>query len=305
MWRSLLMGEIQLSLQTEGTAGGLKTLTEADKAYAESFSEAIDVTNSTMILQYGSAAQKKVSSFADSALRSIPDHDLEEISQDLTKLIVVLEQFERDFDQRDKLNKTVKSLYDKVELQASETARRLEIHRSSLLRHMNLLRKHYESCLDTVKEFDMYIYAGKLCINRSRAETLTELAEQAKHSGSQIDVIAAADYKDACARLERKLYDLSVTRQLPIQTASYIRTVMNSDELMAENLRRLNANAFPLWKQRLVLSMGYSYDTEASPAMFHETNQTLIAALKQMTAAMKKSLEERKKAEQLFHGKKS
>ena len=58
--------------------------TEAERKVINDFSEKIDITNATMVLQYGSAAQKKLSDFSESALSNVRTKDLGEVG-DLVK----------------------------------------------------------------------------------------------------------------------------------------------------------------------------------------------------------------------------
>ena len=57
------------------------------------FSQKIDITDSNIVLQYGSAAQKSVSSFSENALSKVRTKDLGAVGQDLTELVVELKGF--------------------------------------------------------------------------------------------------------------------------------------------------------------------------------------------------------------------
>ena len=60
--------------------------TEAERKVIADFSEKIDITNATMVLQYGSAAQKKLSDFSESALGNVRTKDLGEVGGLVTDL---------------------------------------------------------------------------------------------------------------------------------------------------------------------------------------------------------------------------
>ena len=70
-----------------------KLLTEEERIAVEEFSKKINVRDTNMILQYGAAAQKSVSSFSESALEKVRSKDLGEIGQDLSALVVELKGF--------------------------------------------------------------------------------------------------------------------------------------------------------------------------------------------------------------------
>ena len=71
---------------------------EAERKVINDFSQQIDITNSTMVLQYGSAAQKKLSDFSESALANVRTKDLGEVGDLVTDLVGELKGFDIDED---------------------------------------------------------------------------------------------------------------------------------------------------------------------------------------------------------------
>ena len=54
-------------------------LTEAERKMVDEFAQKIDVTDSSVVLQYGAAAQKNIASFSENALNSVRTKDLGEV----------------------------------------------------------------------------------------------------------------------------------------------------------------------------------------------------------------------------------
>ena len=288
--------KIELELEEEDSGPFLTRLSDEERAYAEKFAERINPANTVMILQYGSAAQKKISDFTDSGLRSVPSNDLSEIAEDLNRLIEALKKFDSDYDRKAQLKKSFRSLYDRAESKVRESARRIELHRSSLLRHITMLDRTYASILNIVREFDMYILAGKKCLKVSREVTLPRMVREAEASSLRQDTLAAADFRDGCDRLERKLYDLSVSRELPVQMCMQVRAVQNSDAVMSENLRNLSTNVFPLWKERMMLALGLTGGPDdVDPEVFHQTDKILLSSLGSIVKIHENGMKEREK----------
>ena len=258
-------------------------LSEADMRYAREFSSQIDVSDTKMILQYGYQAQKHVIDFSERSLSDLPQHDYDEIRDDLNKMKLSIRAFEREVLSSPQLNNNsenafdaFKTAYERISSKLSETARRLEIHRSSLLRHHDRLEKHYETCMGCIREYDMYIYAGQLALDKARREQLNELLKRAEKTGLKEDVLYAKDFSDNCTRLEKKLSDLSLSRQLPFQMCTEIRMMQNTDILIGENLRSVCVNAFPLWKSRMILALGTGTERVFDPKLIEETDAKLI-----------------------------
>ena len=69
-------------------------LTEEQKKQVDEFVKQIDLTQSNVVLQYGSAAQRKIANFSDNTLQSVKTKDLGETGEMLSDLIVELKGFD-------------------------------------------------------------------------------------------------------------------------------------------------------------------------------------------------------------------
>ena len=259
-------------------------LSESEKATIDSFSQQIDITKSDITLQYGAAAQKKVSDFSDAALKNIRTKDLGEVGKLLNDLVVELKDFDGDdekkgffaslFDKGQDKATSFKIKYDSAEKNVEKVASMLEEHQITLLKDIALLDELYERNNRNSKELAMYILAGRKKLTEVREKQLPELIAKAKASGLPEDAQAANDLEQACVRFEKKLYDLELTRQVSIQMAPQIRLVQNNDTLMTEKIQSTIVNTIPLWKNQIVLSLGIQHSKEAMEAQREVTNMT-------------------------------
>lgn len=71
-------------------------LSEEEKAMVESFATQIDLTNSTMILQYGAGTQKKMADFSETALENVKTKDLGEVGGLLSNVVTELKSFDEE-----------------------------------------------------------------------------------------------------------------------------------------------------------------------------------------------------------------
>ena len=120
----------------------------------------------------------------------------------------------------------------------------------------------------------MYILAGKQKLEEVRTGKLRELEQQAKASGLAEDAQTAKDLADKCARFEKKIHDLELTRAISIQTAPQIRMIQNNDNVMVEKIQTTLMNTIPLWKNQMVLALGIAHSTEAAQAQRQVTDIT-------------------------------
>ena len=251
-------------------------LTEAEQKMVDDFSEKIDLNDSGIVLQYGSAAQKKIADFSDNALEGVRTKDLGEVGNMIIDLVAELKGFNIEPEEKKGFFSIfkkagsgiakLKTKYDKAEVNVDRITGVLEDHQNQLLTDIVMLDKMYENNLSYFKELTMYILAGKKKLEQERATTLIELEEKAKTSGLAEDAQAANDFANLCDRFEKKLHDLEMTRTISIQMAPQIRLIQNGDTLMAEKIQSTINNTIPLWKNQMVLALGLAHSKAAVEA---------------------------------------
>ena len=271
-------------------------LTEAEQKMVDDFSEKIDLNDSGIILQYGSAAQKKIADFSDNALEGVRTKDLGEVGNMITDLVAELKGFNIEPEEKKGFFSIfkkagsgiakLKTKYDKVEVNVDRITGVLEDHQNQLLTDIVMLDKMYENNLSYFKELTMYILAGKKKLEQERATTLIELEEKAKTSGLAEDAQAANDFANLCDRFEKKLHDLEMTRTVSIQMAPQIRLIQNGDTLMAEKIQSTINNTIPLWKNQMVLALGLAHSKAAVEAQ-REVSDLTNELLKKNAEALK------------------
>ena len=271
-------------------------LTEAEQKMVDDFSEKIDLNDSGIILQYGSAAQKKIADFSDNALEGVRTKDLGEVGNMITDLVAELKGFNIEPEEKKGFFSIfkkagsgiakLKTKYDKAEVNVDRITGVLEDHQNQLLTDIVMLDKMYENNLSYFKELTMYILAGKKKLEQERATTLIELEEKAKTSGLSEDAQAANDFANLCDRFEKKLHDLEMTRTISIQMAPQIRLIQNGDTLMAEKIQSTINNAIPLWKNQMVLALGLAHSKAAVEAQ-REVSDLTNELLKKNAEALK------------------
>ena len=286
-----------LTLETEQPAQELQTapkkeeapvlddssLTPEEKKMVDDFAKKIDLTNTSLVMQYGAGAQKKMADFSGSALDNVRTKDLGEVGELLTGVVSELRNFDVDEEEKgffgffkrtsNKLN-TMRAKYEKAEGNINKVCESLEQHQVQLMKDVALLDKMYELNKVYFKELSMYILAGKKKLQKVQQEDLPALAAKAKASGLPEDAQAANDLAAMCNRFEKKLHDLELTRMISIQMAPQIRLVQNNDTLMSEKIQSTLVNTIPLWKSQMVLAMGITHSQQAAQAQREVTDMT-------------------------------
>ena len=257
-------------------------LTDEERRTVDAFAQQIDLTNSTLVLQYGAGTQKKMADFSEDALNNVRSKDLGEVGDLLSGVVKELRGFDEEeekgffgiFKKASNKIETMKAKYAKAEANVNEIVKVLEKHQVQLMKDTALLDKMYELNLTYFKELSMYILAGKKKLAEVRNTQLKELLDKARLSGLPEDAQAAKDLDSMCNRFEKKIHDLELTRMISIQTAPQIRLVQNNDTQMVEKIQSTIVNTIPLWKSQMVLALGVEHSAQAAAAQREVTDMT-------------------------------
>ena len=164
---------------------------EAEQRQIDQFAEQIDLTNMDQIMKYGTAAQKKSSSFSEAALKGVKTKDFGEIGTLLASLTTEVRGLDDKDDKggflglfkkgRNKVEE-MKVRYSDSETNINKIAKALEAHQFTLLKDISLMGKLYDENKLYFKELSMYIAAGQKKLNEVRNGKLKELQEKAQKS---------------------------------------------------------------------------------------------------------------------------
>ena len=261
-----------------------QTFSPEEQAQIDEFAKKIDITNSSLVFQYGAGTQQNIASFSDTALNNVRSKDLGEVGDMIAGLVTELRSFNVDSDEkkglfsflRQKVDKVqlLKNRYDDVEVNVNKLVNELENHQVQLLKDIAMLDKMYDLNMAYFKELSMYILAGKKKLADVRANELQQAMDKAKASGLPEDAQAARDLADQCERFEKKLYDLELTRNISLQMGPQIRLLQNNNTMMAEKIQSTIVNTIPLWKNQMVLALGLAHSQQAMQAERAVTDMT-------------------------------
>lgn len=297
--------DLQTVTQTEEAVFDESILTPEERKAVNDFADQIDLKNSTVILQYGAGAQKKIADFSETALSKVRSKDLGEIGELLSGVVYELKKFDEEeekgflgiFKKGGNKIAAMKSKYDKAEVNINKICTVLEEHQIQLLKDTAMLDKMYDLNKNYFKELSMYILAGKKKLEKVRTQELPKLMEHADKSGFPEDAQAVNDFVALCDRFEKKIHDLELTRMVSIQMAPQIRLVQSNDTIMSEKIQSTLVNTIPLWKSQMVLALGINHSTQAAQAQKEVTDMTNELLKKNAAVLKMATVETAKEAE--------
>ena len=272
-------------------------LSEEERKIVDEFSKKIDIKNSSIVLQYGAAAQKNIASFSENALASVKTKDLGAVGDDLAELVTELKGFDAEEEKKGFLGlfkkpvdalEQMKVKYTSAEKNVDKIVAALEAHQITLMKDVAMLDQMYALNEKYYKELTMYIVAGKKRLADVRANELEELRKKAEDSNSPDAAQEYNDFVNLINRFEKKIHDLELTRQISVQMGPQTRLLQNNDTLMIEKIQSSLVNTIPLWKSQMVLALGLEHSKEATRAQ-QEVTELTNAMLKKNADILKTS----------------
>ena len=113
------------------------------------------------------------------------------------------------------------------------------------------LEKLYNANLDYFQKLELYIQAGDEKISDIETVLLPTLEDDAKNTSKMLALQKIKDMRGLKDELERRVYDLKLTRQVSMQSLPSIRLVQENDKALINKIDSTIINTVPLWKNQL------------------------------------------------------
>lgn len=244
-------------------------LPEENKEKAIQLAGQIDHKNMQSIVLYGSQAQSKLLNFSHDMINHVQKKDVGEIGEILGELMKKLEQVNPDDLQSKKKGflarmfgrvssslQEVLSKYQKTSVQIDKISLKLEHSKNALISDNKLLEQLYEKNKEYFAALNVYIAAGELKLEELKTKTIPELKQQAESSDhNQMAVQEVNDLIQFADRLDKRVHDLLLSRQITIQSAPQIRLIQNTNQALAEKIQSSIVTAIPLWKNQVAIAL--------------------------------------------------
>ena len=267
-------------------------LKEEHRQKALALAEQIDPRNHQAILQYGVAAQAELSRFSHSILNHVQKKDVGPVGEVIHELMIKMGEVnveELTMTKKNFLARMLQSVtqsvqhilskYQKLGVEIDRIADQLEKHRQMLFRDIMMLETLYEKNKEYFDALNIYIAAAELKLEQLRTKTIPELEKKALQSQNQMDVQEVNDMIQFADRLEKRIHDLKLSRQITIQTAPQIRLIQHVNQTLVERIQSSILTAIPLWKNQLVIALTLLHQkkaVEAQKAVTKTTNELLL-----------------------------
>ncbi|MFE4143002.1 toxic anion resistance protein [Peribacillus sp. YIM B13472] len=270
----------------------IDVIPEENRAKAYQLAEQIDPTNHQAMISYGTPAQTKLLTFSNSMLEHVQKKDVGEVGNIISDLMKKLNELSPDELKPDKPSffarmfgklsgsvQEVLSKYQKTGAQIDRISVKLDRSKNILLSDIVILEKLYETNKDYFQALNVYIAAGEIKLEEIHGKTIPELRKSAESSNDQMKFQEVNDMLQFAERLDKRLHDLKLSREITIQSAPQIRLIQNTNQALVEKIQSSIMTAIPLWKNQVAIALTLirqRHAVEAQKQVSKTTNDLLL-----------------------------
>ncbi|CAD2077547.1 toxic anion resistance protein [Jeotgalicoccus meleagridis] len=260
---------------------------EDDLKTIQDIKNKIEPLDNDALITYGANAQQAMSKFSHQMLSEVQSKDVGPIGYTLQELMKKLKEIDPDELTNEKSNifkrmfgkvkRSVNEMISKHQSIASQVDRisiQLEHAKEVLVKDVNMLDGLYEQNKDYFDAINIYIAAAELKKEELEKEELPRLREKADRSANQMDVQDVNDMMQYINRLEKRVHDLKLSRQITLQSAPQIRMIQNINQTLAEKIQSSILTSIPLWKNQMAIALTLLRQESASKAQQEVSNTT-------------------------------
>lgn len=260
---------------------------EEDKQKIETISQQIKPLDHEGLLQFGTNLQQSMSQFSHQMLDEVQSKDMGPVGDSLNQLMGKLKSVnpnDLDPNKQSKLKRlfrrtkaSINEVFSRMQSVSSQIDRitvQLDKHKGNLTKDVELLDGLYDQNKKYFDDVTLYIAAAQRKKQQIQSETIPELQDKAQYSGNQMDIQAVADMEQFVDRLEKRIYDLQLSRQIAIQTAPQIRMIQNVNQALAEKIQSSILTSIPLWKNQMAIALTLMRQRNAVSAQRAVTDTT-------------------------------
>lgn len=264
-----------------------KHLSEQDRQKINSLSAQIEPLNHESLLKFGANAQTQLSTFSHQMLNEIQSKDVGPIGDTLEQLMKKLKEVDPELlSQKDdsflkkifkRSKNSMQQLFSRMQSVSAQVDRisiELDKNKSLLVKDIQMLDGLYQQNKDYFDILNLYIQAGEQKKKEIEQELLPQMREEAKGTSDQMKVQEVADMEQFLDRLDKRIYDLKLSRQISLQSAPQIRMIQNVSRALAEKIQSSILTSIPLWKNQMAIALTLQRQHKAAIAQKQVTDTT-------------------------------
>ena len=262
-------------------------LTPEQLVQAQNYAVALKDSRQNAITDYGKEVQDQMSQFTDEVIGNVKSKEVGEIGDTLQSLVTSLNSASPEKlsgDKKPKIFRLFKKIkdsvfemtakYQEVSAQIGKIATKLENQENDLLKNNDMLDEMYTANQKYFQQLNTLIVGGQIRRDELNKEMAALQADVDAGKADQMDVQNLQDMKAQADRLDHRLSDLMLTREITIQQAPQIRLIQNNNSVLSEKIQSSITTAIPLWKNQVAIALSLLSQKDAVKAQDAVANTT-------------------------------
>ena len=262
-------------------------LTPEQLVQAQNYAVALKDSRQNAITDYGKEVQDQMSQFTDEVIGNVKSKEVGEIGDTLQSLVTSLNNADPEKlsgDKKPKIFRLFKKIkdsvfemtakYQEVSAQIGKIATKLENQENDLLKNNDMLDEMYTANQKYFQQLNTLIVGGQIRRDELNKEMAALQADVDAGKADQMDVQNLQDMKAQADRLDHRLSDLMLTREITIQQAPQIRLIQNNNSVLSEKIQSSITTAIPLWKNQVAIALSLLSQKDAVKAQDAVANTT-------------------------------
>lgn len=254
--------------ETAETVRLINVLPPENQKRAYELAAKLDPTNHRMTISYGAEAQKKLLSFSHMMIEHVQRKDVGEVGDVVGELMERLNEinpdelrvekkgfFRRLFSRPSRSVQEVLSNYQKASAQIDRMSVRLERSKNVLTADIHLLEQLYENNKTYFQDLNVYIAAAEMKYEEMTEKLIPNQKKLAEESGDRMKLQEVNDLIHFAELLEKRIFDLKVSREITIQTAPQIRLIQHTNRTVIDKIQSSIMTAIPLWRNQVSIAL--------------------------------------------------
>lgn len=262
-------------------------LTPEQLVQAQNYAVALKDSRQNAITDYGKEVQDQMSQFTDEVIGNVKSKEIGEIGDTLQSLVTSLNSADPEKlsgDKKPKIFRLFKKIkdsvfemtakYQEVSAQIGKIATKLENQENDLLKNNDMLDEMYTANQKYFQQLNTLIVGGQIRRDELNKEMTALQADVNAGKADQMDVQNLQDMKAQADRLDHRLSDLMLTREITLQQAPQIRLIQNNNSVLSEKIQSSITTAIPLWKNQVAIALSLLSQKDAVKAQNAVANTT-------------------------------
>lgn len=222
------------------------------------------------VLEFGLPAQEALKKFTSQMLQYIQRKDVRKVGEVLSDLMQHLEMIDPDalieqekgffaklFSRSTQSIQEIMTHYNKLSKRIDRLSIQLEYNQNALLSDYQFLNKLYAMNEQYFQEINVYIATLEIKKQHMRDVVLPALQKEVLEGQNPFKQHELKDIEMQIEWIDRRMYDLELSREVAIQYAPQIRMIQQTNQLLIEKIQSSVMTTIPLWQSQIsmLLSM--------------------------------------------------